>query len=307
MPDEVLEETTVLPCPNCGAQIEFDAHEHARECAFCATPIVGKTGAHRHIKPRGLLPFALSETDAYGSMGEWLGKLWFAPNGLKKYARKDSRLSGIYLPYWTYDAMTRSAYSGERGDDYYVTRTVTVKGERRQVRERRTNWSRRSGRVQRFFDDVLVLASSVLPAKFTEGLAPWDLSEMEPYLPDYLAGFRAQAYEIEVAAGFEQARVKMDRVILRDVKFDIGGDRQRVHDIQTQISDITFKHVLLPVWMAAYKYRGKTYRFAVNARTGRVQGERPYSAWKIAFAVILGLIVAGGVGYLIAMSEQQAI
>ena len=95
----------------------------------------------------------------------------------------------------------------------------------------------------------------------------------------------------------------MDRVIERDVRFDIGGDRQRIHTVDTQVKDVTFKHILLPVWMAAYIYRGKTYRFVVNGRTGRVQGERPYSAMKITLAVIAGLIVAAGVGYLIAMNQ----
>ena len=92
-------------------------------------------------------------------------------------------------------------------------------------------------------------------------------------------------------------------MIHRDVKYDIGGDAQRVHSVDTDVKDVTFKHVLLPVWLAAYKYRGQTYRFVVNGRTGRVQGERPYSAWKIAFAVTLGLILALGVGFVIANSQ----
>ena len=99
----------------------------------------------------------------------------------------------------------------------------------------------------------------------------------------------------------------MDRAIERDIRFDIGGDRQRIHAVDTKLGAITFKHVLLPVWLAAYKYRGKTYRFVVNGRTGRVQGERPYSAWKIAIAVILGLLVAGAVGYLIAQNQELAV
>ena len=119
----------------------------------------------------------------------------------------------------------------------------------------------------------------------------------------HLAGFRAEAYAVELDEGFVEARAHMDRVILRDVKFDIGGDRQRVHDVDTTISDVTFKHILLPVWMAAYKYRGETYRFVVNGRTGRVQGERPWSAWKIGFAVVLGLIVAGVIGYFVAQNQ----
>jgi hypothetical protein len=126
---------------------------------------------------------------------------------------------------------------------------------------------------------------------------------MEPYRPEYLAGFRAEGYQIELADAFTEARAYMDRMIHRDVKYDIGGDEQRVSDVQTEIGILTFKHILLPVWLAAYKYRGKTYRFVVNGRTGRVQGERPYSGWKIAFAVALGLIVAAAVGYGIAISE----
>jgi hypothetical protein len=95
----------------------------------------------------------------------------------------------------------------------------------------------------------------------------------------------------------------MARVIERDVRFDIGGDRQRIHAVDTDVRDVTFKHILLPIWMAAYKYRGQTYRFVVNGRTGRVQGERPWSAIKITIAVVLGLLVAAGVGYVMATSQ----
>ena len=41
-----------------------------------------------------------------------------------------------------------------------------------------------------------------------------------------------------------------------------------------------------------------------NGRTGEVKGERPYSAWKIGFAVLAGLVLAAAVGYAIALSEQ---
>jgi hypothetical protein len=126
---------------------------------------------------------------------------------------------------------------------------------------------------------------------------------MEPYRPEYLAGFRAEGYTVEIADGYTEAREKIDRIIQRDVKFDIGGDRQRIHDVDTTISDVTFKHVLLPIWLAAYKYRGRTFRFVVNGRTGRVQGERPWSTWKITLAVICVAIVAAIVGYFVAQQQ----
>ncbi len=303
LPVSDTEETQNVTCTNCAAQFEFDPNHHAAECPFCATPVVAEPGRERKLKPKGVLPFALSEKAARDAMTGWLGQLWFAPNGLQDYARKGRRLTGIYVPYWTFDAQTETTYTGKRGDDYYVERTVMVNGKRETRRQRKTRWSARSGRVARFFDDVLVLASRGLPKRYTDALAPWDLSQLAPYSPDYLAGFQAESYTIDLEDGFAEARAHMDRVILRDVKFDIGGDRQRVTSLDTKMSDLTFKHVLLPVWLAAYKYRGKSYRFVVNGQTGRVQGERPYSAVKIAIAVVLGLIVAAGIAYVASQSQ----
>lgn len=300
LPGAEMEETRVTTCPNCAAQVAFEDGKHATECPFCATPVVVDTGVNRHIKPRAVLPFALTEDVARDAMKDWLGGLWFAPNGLQEYARKGRKMQGIYVPYWTYDANTKSSYRGERGTVYYESQTVMREGKPTRVQVAKVRWRAASGRVARFFDDVLVLASTSLPKRFTDALEPWDLSALEPYAPEYLAGFRAEAYAVSLEDGFVQARGHMDRVIERDVKFDIGGDRQRIHGIDTDVSNITFKHILLPVWLAAYKYRGKTYRFVVNGRTGRVQGERPYSTLKITFAVIIGLIAAGVIGYFVA-------
>ncbi len=303
LPLQEMEETRVTTCPNCAAQVEFDPDVHATECPFCATPVVADTGTHRHIKPRGVLPFELDEPKAKQAMTDWLGGLWFAPNGLTDYARKGRRMQGIYVPYWTYDADTKSAYRGERGTIYYETRTVMRDGKPQMQRVQKIRWTPASGRVARFFDDVLVLASTSLPKTFTDALQPWDLTRLEPYRPEFLAGFRAEGYTVDLDDGFAEARGLMDQQIARDVKFDIGGDQQRIHSVNTDISAVTFKHVLLPVWLAAYKYRGQTFRFVVNGQTGRVQGERPWSGWKIAIAVILGLILAAGVGYVIAMNQ----
>ncbi|MBF9035607.1 primosomal protein N' (replication factor Y) - superfamily II helicase [Rhodobacterales bacterium HKCCE2091] len=298
LPRAEMEETRVSRCPNCGAQVEFEPDVHAAECPFCATPVVTDTGVHRHIKPAGVIPFQLPERDAQKAMSKWLGRLWFAPSGLKEYARKGRKMEGIYVPYWTYDAQTASSYTGQRGTVY----TVTVRGPDGKPRqEQKVRWTPVSGRVSRFFDDVLVLASRSLPKRFTDALAPWGLGALAPYAPQYLAGFRAEAYQVELEEGMTEARAIMDAQIAADVRRDIGGDLQRVNRVDTRLSDVTFKHVLLPVWLAAYKYNGKSYRFVVNGQTGKVQGERPYSAIKIAIAVIVAALVIGIALYLYAV------
>jgi len=298
------EETKVLTCPSCGAQTEFPEGTQASACPFCDTPFVTDTGTHRHIKPAGVVPFQLDERTARAEMTKWLGKLWFAPNGLQEYARKGRALTGIYVPYWTFDADTKTAYTGQRGDAYYVSRTVTRNGKTETIRERRIRWSSARGRVARFFDDVLVLASKSLPKRYTDALEPWDLKALTTYQAQFLSGFAAEGYQIELPEGFTEARGIMDRQISQDIRRDIGGDEQRISTVDTDVNDVTFKHILLPVWMAAYKYRDRTFRFVVNGQTGKVQGERPWSAWKIAFAVVLGLIVAGAIGYGIYLTDD---
>jgi DNA-directed RNA polymerase subunit RPC12/RpoP len=289
-------------CPNCGAQVAITGATHATECPFCATPVVLDTGAHRNIKPQAVLPFVLTEAEARKAMIAWMGSLWFAPGTLLEYARKGREMTGIYTPFWTFDADTASRYSGQRGEYYYETRTVTVRvngrSEQRQEQVRHTRWYPASGRVSRDFNDVLIMASRSLPPRLGNELTPWDLGKLVPYAPEYLAGFQAEGYTVSLAEGHAEARDQMADVIRSDVRRAIGGDEQRISDIDTAWSDETFKHILLPVWMAAYRYNGKSYRFVVNGQTGEVQGERPWSAWKIAFAVLLAAALVAGTVYL---------
>jgi predicted RNA-binding Zn-ribbon protein involved in translation (DUF1610 family) len=308
LPDGVVQEVRSTSCPNCGAVVEFKGADHASQCPFCATPVVIDTGSQRRLKPQAVLPFQLTEEQARDRLSGWLGSLWFAPNRLLEFTRKGRAMAGIYVPYWTFDADTTSRYSGQRGDYYYETEWVTVnvngRSERRQQQVRRTRWTGVSGRVARGFDDVLVMASTSIPPRLGNGLSNWDLSAIEPYSPDYLAGFQAEGYTVSLADGHASARGWMGKVIAEDVRRDIGGDEQRVGDIDTDFRAETFKHVLLPIWMAAYKYGGRSYQFLVNGQTGEVRGERPYSIWKITFAVLAVLILAGILFYLSDQSQM---
>ncbi|WP_022706601.1 hypothetical protein [Paracoccus zeaxanthinifaciens] len=291
---DIVHEVRTLSCPNCGARVDLDDTHHASACPFCATPVVTDTGATRRIKPQAVLPFRLTEAEARKAMSDWLGGLWFAPSGLVAYARKDKHLTGVYSPFWTFDADSRSRYSGQRGDVYYETHwvTETVNGKSRRVARRvaKVRWRPARGRVARSFNDVLVPASTSLPQRFTGAMAPWDLSHLAVYRPDFLAGFEAEGYTVALADGHGAARAQMARVIEGDVRRDIGGDRQRIDSIASEFDAETFKHILLPIWTAAYRYNGRSFRFVVNGQSGRVMGERPWSAWKIAGAAVAALV-----------------
>ncbi|MCP5426509.1 MAG: hypothetical protein H6970_15800 [Gammaproteobacteria bacterium] len=296
--DQPVIESAAVKCSNCAAEFTFDPRVTAEDCPFCGTPLVlDETHKSVVFKPQSLLPFTLDDKQARERFAVWLNGLWFAPNKVKHYARQKSGLTGMYVPYWTYDCATISAYTGQRGEHYYETQSFTAYEDGKPVvytqQVRHTRWYPATGTVFRDFDDVLVLASTSLPQAQAERLEPWDLASLVPYSEEYLSGFRAEAYHVDVEQGFSQAQAVMDRVVRADVRNDIGGDEQRIHSVQTRHERITFKHVLLPVYLAAYRYKDRVYRFVVNARTGEVQGERPYSAVKIAlFVLAVAILIA---------------
>jgi DNA-directed RNA polymerase subunit RPC12/RpoP len=285
-----------VQCTGCGTTVTFAPPDIAGACPFCAAKIVAEPkAADPLLAPESVLPFRVTHRQAADSIKNWLASRWFAPNALIQLARQEA-VSGVYLPFWTYDAYTVSHYAGERGEYYWETETYTETDNRgNQVRRtrqvRKTRWYPASGSVSRWFDDVLVTATRSLPVARLQALEPWGLPELKPFQPAYLAGYKAQRYQVELKEGFEQAKRMMAGIIANDVGQDIGGDEQHIHQVATAYSAITFKHLFLPVWVSAYRFNGKVYQVLINARTAEVQGDRPYSFWKIASFVSFLLLV----------------
>ncbi|PIE00974.1 MAG: primosomal protein N' (replication factor Y) - superfamily II helicase [Thiothrix nivea] len=294
-----LDSTQVIKCPNCAATFELQTDQHAGDCPFCDTPVVIGTEQVRPLQPKSLLPFLITEQQARAAFDRWISNLWFAPSALKDKHRRDEKLLGIYVPYWTYDSHTDSRYHGQRGTVYYerqvVTQVVNGRPRRKVVNVPRIRWTPVSGKVRQYFDDILVGATRTLPRQIINSIQPWDLDNLVPYNEAYLSGFQSEIYQVNLDEGFQQAKMLMDQAIRQAVRRDIGGDQQQIHSLNTHYSDTTFKHILLPVWSAAFRYQGKTYRFVINGRNGRTQGERPYSKIKIlllVIAILTGLLAA---------------
>ncbi|MCD6067792.1 MAG: hypothetical protein K0S33_2618 [Bacteroidetes bacterium] len=283
------QQISTVKCDGCGASTTMAPNVTSDNCPFCATPLVIKNGTTRSIiRPKYMLPFKIDRKKADGLFTGWVGGLWFAPNDLKRYAAHTAeKLNGMYMPYWTYDSNTASDYTGMRGDHYYDTESYTDSEGKSQTRQvQKTRWTPARGHVHNKFDDILVCASKALPDKMTRDLEPWDLPELVNFNDSFLSGFKTESYQVEVKEGFDVAKKVMDKEIGETVRKDIGGDTQTVTTISTDYNDITFKHILLPIWISAYRYNEKVYRFTINARTGEVQGERPYSVAKIVLAVV---------------------
>lgn len=278
--------TKIIGCRKCGAESTFNESVKSASCPYCTTPLIeSDIYEERLIQPSYLLPFKIEGRDTQKHLDVWLNRLWFAPNKLKKQALYTNQLQGVYIPCWTYDAQTETDYSGQKGIRY--TTTVGSGKNRRTVTQ--TRWHYCDGHVSLFFDDIMVSASGMISREIMNKISNWDSMNMVEADNRFLSGFITEKYVMNMNTGYEQAKQIMSSEIDYAIRKDIGGDEQRINAKNTSISDIKFKLILLPVYMSSYLYKNKLYHFFLNARTGRVTGDRPYSPIKIALAVIAGI------------------
>ena len=277
-----------IVCQSCGGRTTFSGTLTATRCPYCATPIQRDDihDAPTRLPVDGILPFQVDDKQGREVIEKWINSRWFAPTEFKKY-REVGAFSSVYAAYFTYDADTTTSYTGMRGDNY----TVTVgSGDNRRT-ETRTRWSHRSGVVGVDFDDVAVLANTGFDTDKVHELEPWPTAHATPYTPEFVAGHLCRTYDHDADQCFPVAQARIDAGIDHAIRRDIDGDHQRIISKDTRYNALTFKHVLLPIWLLTVVYAGNPFQVFINGVTGEVQGQRPWSKVKIAFAVLAALIV----------------
>ncbi len=286
-PAQPLGEKEII-CQNCGGQTVFSGTLTALRCPYCATPIQRDDihDAPLRLAVDGVLPFQVDEKRARAQLEEWINGRWFAPTEFKKYKETGS-FSSVYTAYFTYDADTTTRYSGSRGDHY----TVTVGSGENQRTETRTRWRPASGVVSNAFDDVTVLANDGFDEGRIKKLEPWPTQQAAPFSPQFVAGHLCRTYDHDAEQTFPQAKAEMEGYIDATVRADIGGDVQRVDRQETAWRSLTFKHLLLPIWLLTVIYEGKPFQVFINGVTGEVQGQRPWSKVKLALAIAAATIL----------------
>lgn len=301
------EAITMLQCKNCGANQHIEEHYKSLHCVYCSSPlIIDDAKTEEWILPGAILPFQIDQGKAHLIFRKWVKGLWWAPNNLMRATLDPKNTKGLYVPYWTFDAQLQATYTGQRGDYYYVsvpyTTTVNGKTVTRTRQERRTRWTPASGSISGFIDDTLVKASlqkrGVIPRKITR----WNLNMLQPFDSSYLAGFVTEKYTIPLKEGHLEANKEARVIADRWARRDIGGDTQRISSLNMSLSEETFKHILLPVYVSAYAYNGKRYNFFVNGQSGEIAGKRPYSFWKIFLFVVAILLVISVIVFIIDQS-----
>ncbi len=302
-----------LSCQNCGATTSLPEDSLTVVCPFCGSnKVIQRQAAQDLLRPRFVLPFKITEADCARIARQWLGESWMLPSGLSDIATLGG-FTGLYLPYWTFDADLQADWKAEVGhtktERYYnngewKTRTVV-------------EWRWESGRANLHIDDLLTPGSARLSQNLLHQIGNFDLSTLAPYEPAYLAGFQAKAYDIPLEAAWEVGRQTMREQARLACLSQTSTPQVRNFNMNLDYANESWRYVLLPVYVAHYTYAGKTYQALVNGQSGAIAGQRPVDWNKVWLAiaailspgVLLGLLglmtaplagigmVIGGVGF----------
>ena len=271
-----------VTCKSCGAVSVYDALTVSNECPYCGSNQVMEANDVQTLAPNGVVVFKITAKEAGERFTRWLSKKWFAPKAAKRSAKAD-KFKGIYLPYWTFDADTRTQYTAEYGID----RTEGEGDDKHTV----TDWHRTSGTYDELIDDELVAGTGDQNVKVLKCVEPFDTKDNKSYKPEYLAGFLAERYSIGLKDAWEKAKEYIKRKLQSSIESSImdryNADHVRNFKGETTYSNITYKYLMLPVWLSCFNYKDKTYQFAVNGQSGKVGGEYPISGWRVALAIVI--------------------
>lgn len=283
-------ERRTVQCRSCRAVMVYDPHRVGQNCEFCGSPaLVAYDEIKAPIRPDGVLPFRVDRNRVRDDIRRWWRSKWLAPRRLAAAALVDT-VHSVYLPYWTFDARVRCPWDAEAGHYYYVpVEGRDSRGRRVVRRERRVRWVPASGVVEHAFDDEPVPGTQGLPLDLLRRVEPFPTGECVPYDTAYLAGHVVEHYKVVLVEAAEKSRQQMLMALERLCAAQVPGDTYRNLRIYPEFSGLTFKHVLVPVWLLTYNYGRKTYQVLVNGYTGKMAGRYPYSAWKVLLLILLVL------------------
>ncbi len=300
-------EMKAVKCSACGATTQVDPAVTSTACPFCGSPqVLEQEPDPNLIQPESVIPFQFTGDQAYQNYKKWLGKGFFRPRDVLRTSGA-AQIQGVYLPFWTFDAHADSRWTAESGTYYYETeRYTTTEGGKRVTKTRqvrKVRWYPSSGAHSDNYDDVLVSGTTSGDQPMLRKIEPFDTAKLLPYKPDYLSGWAAEAYRIPLADAWTKGQEIIRKEERSKCDKQVPGDTHRNLNVFTQLSRTTYKHVLLPVFLANYRYNTKLYHFMVNGQTGEVQGQAPIDWIKV--AIVVAIVLAVLLVVLFVLSQTQ--
>lgn len=289
-------DTTVYCCEHCGAKSIISKFDIMAQCDYCGTASLTKTDEIPGVRPDTVVVFRLSQDDAEHQMHVWLSKRFFVPNQFKSLLAA-RQLRGVYFPAFTFDAQSCTKYTGVEVN----TKTVTITVDEKSITETQTVHHPISGIDFHIFDDLLVLANDKITRGILTAIQPFDTNQGQVFQQAYLAGFTVCQASKEPQTCWEEAKKSMESVIRDKINTKYRDTTIENLQLDMEITAITYKYVLLPIYVGHTEYKGVKYPLFINGQTGKVYGKTPKSHWKIFSFFASFALLAFGVGIVLAM------
>lgn len=286
--------STSMECEGCGAIVEVDATSTATECPYCGSNYVMAKTQIAGIIPDGIVPFKIKKDDVGEIFKNWINDRKFAPSVLKTLYQS-GKIQGIYMPFWTFDADVEVKYTAMGGKKRQV---VTTDEDGNEKVETKIDWHHTSGKVDNFFDDILVKASDKLKQNLLNSLS-YNTKDIPSYSPDYMSGYCAEVYTVSLEDAHKVAQNRMKSKMMSMCREDVCKIYDDVKDIKMNVTykDETYKYVLLPVYSTVYMFKDKEYHVLINGQNGKIIGEYPKSYVKIIGIVALVIAILAIIFY----------
>ncbi|WP_163868520.1 zinc ribbon domain-containing protein [Myxococcus eversor] len=267
------EQAKVVRCESCGAAVEYSVEAKAPRCDYCGAVTHVEMTVDPVDQAQGWLPFTVDPNAANQALAGFLGrKAFFRPSGLAEEAALES-MKPMWWPAWVFQAGVQVSWTADSD-----------------AGSGRSDWAPHAGRTRLDFTNILVPAS--------RGLKVEECDKLTPHYRFELAADEGRGPEEASVELFEATRSGARKTVLRAVERlardhvqesgDIPGRRFRNVHVAVALSSLRTARWALPVYVLAYRYRGKPYRVLVHGQDAEVVfGESPISAWRV-----LGVVVA---------------
>jgi len=277
-----------LECQQCGARTSVPAENLTHTCPFCGSnKLIQRHELQDVLRPRFLIPFKIDPVACVNIARRWLGSSWMTPRNLLHIV-SETAFNSIYLPYWTFDAITSAAWKAEVG--HTVTKSYYDDGEWKTRTE--TEWRWESGKVKLRHDDLLEAGTQRLSRKLLDGIDRFDFSSLTPYEPAYLAGLQALDFDIPLEKAWEGGRQRMREITRRACQEQASTNQIRNFSMSLDFGEESWRYILLPVNITAYSFEKRTYQVVINGQSGDISGQRPVD-WKKVWLAVAGLLAPG--------------
>lgn len=263
-------------CQGCGASMSYDAQAQSLKCPFCGSTDMRQQADAKTLSPSRVIPFRLGHDEAVATMRLWLGRGFWRPGDLASRAVV-AEIMPVYVPYWVFRAKTHTFWTAD-------TDQVPAGAS--------GDWRPMSGEHRGEYAGLLVGASGALSAGETAAISPFDLAEGKP--PDEVDLDRVTVERFSLGRKYARpiARQSIEQSELEEVDRLYVPGRSRNGHVNVRVESMSSEPVLLPVWIMAYRFRDRVYRFLVNGQSGKAAGEAPTSLGKIVLAVLALCVLA---------------